>query len=166
MWNFCSKHFKVSILASSVVVWSMGTCGLFFFFFSFFQVIGQKLYSYSASEPERRKKNVTWVWPQLLPLRGMVISWPQSVSGHVPSVSSSDDFFEIEKRYPWTGVRVVMMFAGWRGVGAEFPAENLGWLCLLPPARSRAALLCEFRLIAAKIILDFFLFFFFHSLLS
>lgn len=46
-----------------------------------------------------------------------------------------------------------------KGAGAEFPAENLDWMLSLKLAHSRMeAFLCEFRLIAAKIILDFLFF--------
>lgn len=123
-WNFCSKHFKVSILVPSVGVWSVGTCGLFFFFLSF-HVIGQKLQHFSTSEADRRKKNVTQVWTQLSPLRGRVVSWPQSVSGHVPSKCPLVMTF-------WNGHEITMDqgegsdedHRAERSMGAEFLAGN------------------------------------------
>lgn len=96
-----------------------------FFFFLFFHVIGQKLQHFSTSEADRRKKNVTHVWTQLPPLRGRVVSWPQSVSGHVPSKCPLVMTF-------WNGHEITMDqgessdedHRAERSMGAEFLARN------------------------------------------
>lgn len=114
--------------------WCVGICGLgfisFLYFFFPFSCHRSKTVVFFASEPKRRKKNVTWLWPHLSN-EWQVTSGSQSLSGHVPlKCPPVMNFFFLWDREDITVGRSDggnNVLRAEKGVGKGFPAENLGW---------------------------------------